>query len=69
MLALGIFAYSLVRLIRQCQRDKYKSYEPDFFSRAENRDDNSSTGSHNQIVIEDSANEGKQTEETKSRNF
>ena len=38
VLALGIFAYSLVRLIRQCQRSK--SYERDLFCRAENSDTN-----------------------------
>ena len=45
VLALGIFAYSLVRLIRQCRRDKYKSYERDLFCRAENTNNNSYTHS------------------------
>ena len=56
VLALGIFAYSLVRLIRQCQRDKYKSYERDLFSRAENTS-NSYTTHHasNPAAVTDEA--------------
>ena len=60
VLALGIFAYSLVRLIRQCRRDKYKSYERDLFCRAENTNNNCSytttNPSNNPTAVTDEAN-------------
>ena len=69
VLALGIFAYSLVRLIKQCKRDKYKSYEPDFFCRADNRGE--SVVDHNQqLEIEQTTVEGNKHEDgTRIRNL
>ena len=46
VLALGIFAYSLVRLVLQCRRDK--SIERDLFCRASNDDKNENSGNDEQ---------------------
>ena len=42
VLALGIFAYSLVRLIKQCRREK--AYQRDLFCRASTDDKNNNSG-------------------------
>ena len=49
VLAIGIFAYSLVRLVRQCRREKSAS-ERDFFCRASNDDKNNNNSGFDQQI-------------------